>query len=85
MDTRKLLQERKAGLKDFFTVESKTASCITCLEVPAAHWRNMENNNRATERFTGKLKGVVQNKILDSSSHPDKTDIRLRAFLCNMD
>ena len=33
----------------------------------------------------GKLKGVVQNAILDSLSHPNKTDMRIRAFLSNME
>ena len=85
VDVRKLLEERKASLKDFFTLESKAAVCILCSEVPVAHWRNIDNNNRATERYIGKLKNVVQNKIRDSTSHPSETDIRIRAFLCNMD
>ena len=67
---RKLLEERKASLKDFFTLESKAAACILCSEVPVAHRRNIDNNNRATERYIGKLKNVVQNKIRDSTSHP---------------
>ena len=50
VDARKLLQGRKAGLRDFFTSESKTAPCIVCFEVPVAHWKCIENNNRATER-----------------------------------
>ena len=84
VDARKLLKERKASLKDFFALESKAAACILFSEVPVAHWRNIDNNNRATERYIGRLKNV-QNKILDSTSHPTKTDIRIRAFLCNMD
>ena len=85
VDARKLLQGRKAGLRDFFTSESRTAPCIVCSQVPVAHWKNIGNNNRATERLIGKLKGVVQNTILDSPSHPNKTDMRIRAFLCNME
>ena len=87
VDARKLLQERKATLRDFFSAESTTAPCILCSEVPETHWRSIENNNRATERFIGKLKGIVQHKIRDSPSHLNKTDIglRIRAFLCNMD
>ena len=85
VDARKLLQGRKGGLRDFFTSESKTAPCIVCSEVPVAHWQSIENNNRATERLIRKLKDVVQNTILDSPSHPNKIDMRIRAFLCNME
>ena len=83
-DARKLLQGGKAGLRDFFTSESKTAPCIVCSEVPVAHYKSIENN-RATERLIGKLKGVVQNTILDSPLHPNKIDTRIHAFLCNME
>ena len=82
---RKLLQGRKADLRDFFTSESRTTPCIVCSEVPVAHRKSIENNNRATERLMGKLKGVVQNTIFDSPSHPNKTDMGIRAFLCNME
>ena len=85
VDARKLLQGRKAGLRDYFTSESRTASCIVCSKVPIAYWKSIKNNNRATERLIGKLKGVVQNTILDFLSHPNKTDMRIRAFLCNME
>ena len=85
VDARKLLRGRKAGLKDSFTSESRTAPCIVCSEVPVAHWKTIENNNRATEKLIGKLKGVVQNTILDFPSHPNKTDMRIRAFLCNIE
>ena len=85
VDARKLLQGRKAGLRDFFTSESKTAPCIVCSEVQVAHWKNIENNNIATERLIGKLKGVVQNTILDSPLHPNEIDTRIRAFLCSME
>ena len=83
VDTRKLLQGRKAGIRDFFTSESRTAPCIVYSEVPVAHWKSIENNNRATERLIGKLKGVVQNTILDYPLDPNNTGMRIRAFLCN--
>ena len=75
----------KSWPKRFFTSESRTAPCIVCSEVPVAHWKSIENNNRATGRLIGKLKGVVQNTILDSPSHPNKTHMHIRAFLCNME
>ena len=50
-----------------------------------AHWKTIENNNTATERLIGKLNGVVQNTILDSPLHPNKTDMRIRAFLCSVE
>ena len=37
VDARKLLQGRKAGLRDPFTSESRTTPCIVCSEVPVAH------------------------------------------------
>ena len=85
VDARKLLQERKATLRDFVTAESRTAPGILRSEVPETHCKRIENNNRATERIIGKLKGIVQHKIRDSSSHLNKTDIRIKAFLCNME
>ena len=39
VDAQKLLQERRASLKEFFTLGSKAAACILCSEVPTAHWR----------------------------------------------
>ena len=50
VDARKLLQGQKAGLRDFFTSESRTAPCIVCFEVPVGHWKSIKNNNRATEK-----------------------------------
>ena len=85
VEARKPLQGRKAGLRDFFTSESRTALCMGCSEVPIVHWKSIENNNRATERLIGKLKGVVQNTIFDSLLHPNKTDMSIRAFLYNME
>ena len=37
VDARKLLQERGASLKEFFSLGSKAAACILCSEVPKAH------------------------------------------------
>ena len=85
VDAQNLLKERRTSLKDFFTLGSNAAACILCSEIPKAHWRNIDSNNRATERYIGKLKSVVQNKIRDSSSHLSETDIRIQAFLCKMD
>ena len=84
VDSRKLLQDRKAGLKSFFTAESKNAPCVMCTEVPSAFWKVAENNNRATERLIGKLKLVLQSSIVDCPSQLGKTDVRVRAFLCNI-
>jgi len=43
------LRSRSARLKSFFTVQSKTAPCVVCTNVPAAFWRVIDNNNRSTE------------------------------------
>ena len=37
VDARKLLQGRKASIRDFFTSESRTVPSIACSEVPVAH------------------------------------------------
>ena len=42
VNAQKLLQGRKAGLRDFFTSESRTAPCIVCSEVPVAHWKSIK-------------------------------------------
>ena len=60
-----LLKDRSATLQRFCTTSSKTAPCISCSEVSASFWRNVENNNRSTERMIGKMKRVVQNKLMD--------------------
>ena len=60
VDARKLLQGRKADLRDFFTSESGTAPSIVCPEVPVAHWKSIENNksywkvDRQTKRCRSK-------------------------------
>ena len=60
VDVRKLLQGRKAGLRDFFTSESRTAPSIVSPEVPVAHWKSIENNksywkvDRQTKRCRSK-------------------------------
>jgi len=84
VDTGMLVRDRKTTLKCFFTSQSKNAPCIMCSEIPAAFWRCVENNNRATERIIGKMKGVVQSKIVDSLSGLSKSDVRIRAYLSNV-
>ena len=56
VDAQKLLQGRKAGLRDFFTSETRTALCIVCCAIPVAHWKSIKNNSRATERLIDKFK-----------------------------
>ena len=82
-----LIKDRKTNLKSFFTNETKNAPCIMCLEVPATFWKHVENNNRSTERIIGKMKRVIQSKIVDILAEVSKTDIpvRFRAFLSNVE
>ena len=84
VDARSLLLDRTARLKHFFTLQSKEAPCIVATHVQPEFWKSI-HNNRATERRIGKLKGLINNKIGDIPSQLNRSDIRLRAFLCNMD
>ena len=76
-----LLKDRRATFKSFFTGLSKTAPCINCAEVPIPVWRGTEYNNRCTERMIGKMKRVVQNKLMDVSYQQSKTDMSICAYL----
>ena len=42
---------------------------------------NIDNNNRGTERFVGKLKGVVNGFIRDDKDNLNITDMRILATL----
>ena len=70
VDARKLLQERRASLKEFFTLGSKAAACILYSEVPKAHWRISTSTIELRKDTIAKLKCVVQNQIRDSSIAP---------------
>ena len=85
VDARSLLLDRTGRLKHFFTLQSKEAPCIVATHVQPEFLKSIHNNNRATERRIGKLKGLINNKIGEIPSQLNRSDIRLRAFLCNMD
>ena len=76
------LQSRSAMLKNFFTVQSKTAPCVSCNNVIATFWKTIDNNNRSTERRIGKLKNIIRDRVCDSHNSR-RTDLRFRAYLCN--
>ena len=59
--------------------------CARCFEVPVEFWKNIDNNNRVTERIMGKMKGVINNLDAESPLHPNKTDVHIRACLCNIE
>ena len=75
---------KRGILRDFFTEDSKMAPCITSVSVLPTFWRNIDNNNRVTERFVGKLKGVVNGLIRDDKDNLNKTDMRILATLHNI-
>ena len=79
VDTKSLLKDRKSTLKSFFSERSRSAPCVRCPEVPAEFWKNIDNNNRATEQIIGKMIGVINNLVAESPLHPNKTDVRIRA------
>ena len=65
VDTRVQLQRRAARLRNFFTVQSQRAPCVTHNSIPAMFWKTIENNNRCTERRIGKLKNIIQDRVCD--------------------
>ena len=77
MNIEQMLRKRGA-LRDFFTDDSKMAPCIISVSVLPTFWRNIDNNNRGTERFDGKLKGVINSLIRDDKDNL-KTDMRILA------
>ena len=73
---------RGTVLKHFFTVDGKSAPCVSFGS--NEFWKCIDNHNRSNEREIGKLKRfVAQKKIQDSSSQGQQTDVRLRSCLCN--
>ena len=84
VDIKSHLMDRTTRLKHFFTTQSKIAPCISYSRIPLQFWKTIHNNNRSNERRIGRLKNIVNDKIGDEPSQMNKTDMRLRAFLCNM-
>ena len=85
VDIKSHLINRTTRLKHFFTTQSKIAPCISYSRIPPEFWKTILNNNRSNERRIGRLKNIVNDKIGDEPSQMNKTDKRLRAFLCNME
>ena len=84
VDACSLLQNRPTCLKQFFTAKSKEAPCIAYSNIQPKFWKSIDNNNGATERRIGKLKGLIKNKICENPNRLSRSDIRSRTFLCNM-
>ena len=53
--------------------------------IPPQFRKTIHNNNRSNERRIGRLKNIVNDKIGDEPLQMNQTDMRLRAFLCNME
>ena len=84
VDITTLLLSRSARLKNFFTTDSKVAPCVSC-DIDPLFWKCVENSNRSTERRIGMLRNVLQHRRVNTESSLRRTDIRLRANLCNME
>jgi len=82
VDIEQALLKRKQ-LRDFFTEESKLSPCIACFSSPM-FWKSIDNNNRSTERFIGRLKLIVNGMVRDDLQNLDKTDLRILATLHNV-
>ena len=85
VDIKSHLMDRTTRLKHFFTTQSKIAPCISYSRIPPKFWIAILSNNRSNECRIGRLKNIVNDKIGDEPSPMNKTDKRLRAFLCNME
>ena len=42
-------------------------------------WKSIDNNNRSTEQFIGRLKLIVNGMVQDDLQNFDKTDLRILA------
>ena len=82
VDIQQALLKRKQ-LRDFFTQESKFSPYIACFSSPM-FWKSIDNNNRSTERFIGRLKLIVNGMVRDELQNFDKTDLRILATLHNV-
>ena len=85
VDIKSHLMDRTTRVKHFFTTQSKKAPCISYSRIPPQFWKTIHNNNRSNERRIGRLKNIVNDKIGDEPSQMNKTDMRLRALLYNME
>ena len=82
VDIQQALLKRKQ-LRNFFTKESKFSPCIACSSSPM-FWKSIDNNNRSTEWFIGRLKLIVNGMVRDDLQNFDKTDLRILATLHNV-
>ena len=82
VDIHPALLKRKQ-LRDFYAEESKFSSCIACFSSPM-FWKSIDNNNRSTERFIGRLKLIINSMVRDDLQNFDKTDFRIPATLQNV-
>ena len=60
------------------------APCIIYNPRLPGFWQSIEKNNRAAERFIGKLKIIVNALIRDKRSNLVPTDLRILAALHNI-
>ena len=63
VDIQQALLKRKQ-LRNFFTEENKFSPCIACFSSPM-FWKSIDNNNRNTEWFIGRLKLIVNGMVRD--------------------
>ena len=82
VDIQQALLKRKQ-LRDFHTEESKFSPCIACFS-SSIFWKSIDNNNRSTERFIGRLKLIVNGMVRDDLQNFDKTDLSILATLHNV-
>ena len=72
------------ALEAFF-YQSGEAPCISASHLNLAFWRLIENHNRSCEKRIGFLKEIMNKRISDAPENMNRTDFRLRSYLCNME
>ena len=59
--------DRITRLQRFFTLQNREARCIVATHLQPKFWKSIDNNNWASERRTGKLKGQSATKLVKIS------------------
>ena len=69
-------------IKSFLTVESTHAPC--CIYGDSEYWRSIDNHNRTSEWYIGKMSLVLKNGWVQDSKSPD-VDNRVRGYVLSME
>ena len=68
MDVQTISLDRITRLQHFFALRNREAQCIVATHLQPKFWKSINNNDWATERRTGKLKGQSAAKLVKISN-----------------